>query len=614
MSGIGFIGKRDGFISKDDISNFSDCLKLRGNFETKRIIYNNYFLIACHDNIDKENNISRIYDFNGQYHIVFDGRIDNKKELIRKFNLEINISTINLILSIYLKVGNNISNYLSGAFAIIIYNKKSEEIFAIRDHMGMQPLYYFYENGYLVLSSNIKSILSLQNIKKVLNKERVIQYINDLSSSTDDTFFEKINKLPKASYISAKKNNFKIEKYFEFDTTSKINLKNDQEYSLLTKEKFSNVIKNQADSFHKIACKLSGGLDSSSIASFLAQELDNKKFNCYSVIYKDDRSKKELHLMNDVVNEFKNIDHKLIELSLKDFNIITTLVESYKNHDQVLPSFNRNFELAIFKEMNLFNDNVIFDGFDGDSSISFGLEKFILLSQNLNLFKMLNERKMYAKKHKLNFSYKTSLLFFSKHASPRLYKFIKKLFKKDELSRKIFKDEFLKKSKESYFTRYKNEHEIHKDVMSHETWDYILEFTEQDASLNGIIELYPFFDKDFMQYLISIPISQKLNNGESRYHFRNAVNGIVPQNIQQRFEKGILSSLWIQAVKNVGKDDKYDLLLGSNSPIKNIINNKELGELLDFDINIQMSDAARAQKIFSLISLSIWMQENNFTI
>ena len=614
MSGIGFIGKRDGFISKDDISNFSDCLKLRGNFETKRIIYNNYFLIACHDNIDKENNISRIYDFNGQYHIVFDGRIDNKKELIRKFNLEINISTINLILSIYLKVGNNISNYLSGAFAIIIYNKKSEEIFAIRDHMGMQPLYYFYENGYLVLSSNIKSILSLQNIKKVLNKERVIQYINDLSSSTDDTFFEKINKLPKASYISAKKNNFKIEKYFEFDTTSKINLKNDQEYSLLTKEKFSNVIKNQADSFHKIACKLSGGLDSSSIASFLAQELDNKKFNCYSVIYKDDRSKKELHLMNDVVNEFKNIDHKLIELSLKDFNIITTLVESYKNHDQVLPSFNRNFELAIFKEMNLFNDNVIFDGFDGDSSISFGLEKFILLSQNLNLFKMLNERKMYAKKHKLNFSYKTSLLFFSKHASPRLYKFIKKLFKKDALSRKIFKDEFLKKSKESYFTRYKNEHEIHKDVMSHETWDYILEFTEQDASLNGIIELYPFFDKDFMQYLISIPISQKLNNGESRYHFRNAVNGIVPQNIQQRFEKGILSSLWIQAVKNVGKDDKYDLLLGSNSPIKNIINNKELGELLDFDINIQMSDAARAQKIFSLISLSIWMQENNFTI
>ena len=34
MSGIGFIKNNRGFISKDNISNFSDCLKLRGNFET----------------------------------------------------------------------------------------------------------------------------------------------------------------------------------------------------------------------------------------------------------------------------------------------------------------------------------------------------------------------------------------------------------------------------------------------------------------------------------------------------------------------------------------------------------------------------------------------------
>lgn len=614
MSGIGFIKNNRGFISKDNISNFSDCLKLRGNFETKKIISKNYLLIACHDNIDKENNVSRIYDYNGQYHILFDGRIDNKRDLIKEFNLGINISTIDLILSIYMKIGNNISNYLSGAFAIIIYDKKSNELFAIRDHMGMQPLYYFYEENFLVLSSNIKSILSLQNVNKVLNKKRLIQYINNLSSSEDNTFFEKINKIPKASYISVKGNNFKIKKYFEFDATRTINLKNDEEYSLLTKEKFSNVIRNQSSNFNKIACKLSGGLDSSAIASFLAQELNHKNFNCYSIIYEDDKSREELPFMNGVVNKFKNIDHKLIELSLKDFNIIDTLVTSYKNHDQVLPSFNRNFELAIFKEMNLFNDNVIFDGFDGDSSISFGLEKFILLSQNLNLFKVLNERKKYATKHKLKFSYKTSLLFFSKHASPRMYKFFKEILEKDTLSKKIFKDEFSEKNKESYFTRYQNEHQIHKDVMLHDSWDYILEFTEQDASINGIAELYPFFDKDFMQYLISIPVSQKLKNGESRYHFRNAVNGIVPHNIQNRFTKGILSSLWIQAVKNISKVDRYDFLLGQNSPIKDIFNYREAKELLNFDTNIQMNDAARAQKLFSLISLSIWMQENDFRI
>mgnify|MGYP000548071897 CR=1 FL=1 len=58
---------------------------------------------------------------------------------------------------------------------------------------------------------------------------------------------------------------------------------------------------------------------------------------------------------------------------------------------------------------------------------------------NLNLFKMLIERKKYATKHKLRFSYKTSLLFFSKHAYPRMYKFFKEMYKKDTLSKKIFK-------------------------------------------------------------------------------------------------------------------------------------------------------------------------------
>jgi hypothetical protein len=92
------------------------------------------------------------------------------------------------------------------------------------------------------------------------------------------------------------------------------------------------------------------------------------------------------------------------------------------------------------------------------------------------------------------------------------------------------------------------------------------------------------------------------------------VNGIVPHNIQHRFTKGILSSLWIQAVKNISKADRYDFLLGQNSPIKDIFNYNEAKELLNFDTNIQMSDAARAQKLFSLISLSIWMQENDFKI
>jgi asparagine synthase (glutamine-hydrolysing) len=50
---------------------------------------------------------------------------------------------------------------IEGMFAFCLYDKKRDILFAVRDRMGMKPLYYSYTDSSIIISSEIKSILHL---------------------------------------------------------------------------------------------------------------------------------------------------------------------------------------------------------------------------------------------------------------------------------------------------------------------------------------------------------------------------------------------------------------------------------------------------------------------
>ena len=90
--------------------------------------------------------------------------------------------------------------------------------------------------------------------------------------------------------------------------------------------------------------------------------------------------------------------------------------------------------------------------------------------------------------------------------------------------------------------------------MNHYAWEYSLSYCDHESNYYRVEEVFPFFNKSLMQYFISIPVDQKLNNGESRYHFRNAMDNILPISVQTRFTKSNLS-LMIRDVNNI--DSKF---------------------------------------------------------
>ena len=471
--------------------------------------------------------------------------------------------------------------------------------------MGMKPLYYFENKDYLIFSSTQSGIYNQEFFKKELNHHRLKEYIRDFSSDNTCTFFKDIYLIPSSSYIFSNLKKTQTIKYFEFDLNKKIDLKNDNEYAEATFEVFDKTISSIASSYRNYSSKLSGGLDSSSISSLLLRKYlpENKPLNCYSVVYEglsydELQYSDEFFYMNEVI-KLGNANHIKVPIMPSGTSLIDSYNVAYETNEVLIPSYNRNLDYEIFKSMNLHNSRIIFDGFDGDSVISFGMEKFIKLIKHFKLISFFNERKKFANAHGLKFSYKESSKFLIKNRLPSLYNKLKNVNKLNQ--------GFSKKNPINMTMQ-----ELHNEMVVDPSWQVSLEFTEEDATNNGIEEVFPFFDKDLMQYMISLPVEQKLHNGRSRYHFRNAMKDTVPSSILNRFSKANLSKMWIKYARNIPKEVMHEILLSNKYPLKDYLDHEYINDLISFNYEkLKITESFNSQKLVSLISLAFWIKKNH---
>ena len=54
-------------------------------------------------------------------------------------------------------------------FSFVIYDKRKNEIFVCRDHTGIKPLYYYFDNNDFIFASEIKSLLKHPSVSKNIN-------------------------------------------------------------------------------------------------------------------------------------------------------------------------------------------------------------------------------------------------------------------------------------------------------------------------------------------------------------------------------------------------------------------------------------------------------------
>lgn len=206
------------------------------------------------------------------YQVVVDGEFYNMTEIkkaLRYKGIEKDIHTIEeLVVYAYRIWGHTMMNHFNGAYAIVIDD--GNEVFVTKDQMGLKPVFYARKKGKgLLVSNSLKAILQTKEIKPIVERNQLRElFALGPSISEDKTLYKDIYALPMGHYMVIHNNNVRIQQYYE--PVSKPHFDSFDDTAAKVKYLVSDAIKRQSEGCD--ATFLSGGLDSSIIASVMAKQ------------------------------------------------------------------------------------------------------------------------------------------------------------------------------------------------------------------------------------------------------------------------------------------------------------------------------------------------------
>ncbi len=216
---------------------------------------------------------------NERYWIIFNGEIYNyielREELLEKGYEFATHSDTEVIIALYSHEKEKAVEKLRGMFAFVIWDKEEKTIFAARDPFGIKPFFYMEQDGRTFFASEKKSILlALEN--DLLDYDSLQHYLTFQYVPEPMTMSVGIKKLEPGHYIKKKiGEKLTIHRYWKASFQPVI--KSEDELVKEIREVLFDSVKVHMRSDVPVGSFLSGGIDSSLIASIAKQFHPNIK-------------------------------------------------------------------------------------------------------------------------------------------------------------------------------------------------------------------------------------------------------------------------------------------------------------------------------------------------
>jgi len=260
--------------------------------------------------------------------ILLEGVIFNKYDLLKKYTQK---SWPELVYSLY-KKSDVFFKEFKGTFSGLVYNKQKDESIVFTDHLGTKPLYYYREHESLFVTSEISDLYIYFKKNKIDYQLDIDAAYNLLSYGymlENNTLCSKIKKLNAGTYIYIHNNEIKSIEYYKLPIASKsINL---SESDIIEKidEKFKEAVKLQFDKDNEYGYRhfvgLSGGLDSR-MTCWVAHEIgytDQINFTFSQSDYLDETIPKKIASNLKHQWIFKALDNGVFLKDIDETNFMT---------------------------------------------------------------------------------------------------------------------------------------------------------------------------------------------------------------------------------------------------------------------------------------------------
>ena len=277
----------------------------------------------------------------GNYVLVFNGEIYNYQEIkvdLLSKGYEFNTSSdTEVLLNAFIEYGIDCIQQFIGMFAFAIHDKKSNEYYIVRDRLGIKPLYYIKDNDKFIFSSEIKSILTLDDKSRELDHTAVSSYLSFRYPILNNTFFKDIHSLAPAHYIKLKNGHFEINEYWNVSNKFKEQQEDRGEayYQTELRELLESSVKYRMISDVPFGAFLSGGVDSSVITALMAKNSD-EAVKTFTIGFEEEGFN-EFNYANIIAEKY-NTEHREIILSGKNYIETMEKLISYKDAPLSVPN------------------------------------------------------------------------------------------------------------------------------------------------------------------------------------------------------------------------------------------------------------------------------------
>ena len=623
MCGIyGFISPNIKSEKKETINAMSDAIYHRGPDQIGDFI-NEYIALGINrlSILDIKNGVQPIFSNNKQFVIIHNGEIYNYRSLrsqlkSKGYIFETNSDT-EVIVNLYQEKGSKCLKDLNGMFSFAIYNLKNNDLFIARDRFGIKPLYYYKNLNIFFFASELKAFQKVKNLPLEVSYDAIDLFLTMENIPAPFTIYKDFYKLEPGYYLEFKNNTLSKKQWYELSYDKKFKHNDVNEYIENIDFLIKSSIQKRMISDVDLGAFLSGGLDSSIIASYLKNECGD--LNTFNIAF-EDSSFDESYYSKIVSNHLKTNHHVEVFSSEAMLNQLPSI---WKNMDEPFSdaSFLPTYFLSEFTKKSV---TVALSGDAGDEVFggyptyfahkianwipSFSISSLQFISSYLP-----------SNFNNLSFDFKVKKFFkaleylpaechqywlgsFDVENKKKLYSklFLSNLNNENNLS-------LILGNYQNGVNNTANWEQFMKQDMRFYLQDDMLVKVDRASMAHSLEVRVPFLDHNLVEYMARVPSNFKYRGITSKFLLKKLGVKYLPRKIVNRSKKGfgIPVAKWICGPL---KKQFQEIIFDSKSSINTLFNQKYNVKLLNDHLSFK---ADNRKLLWTLFCLENWLNINS---
>ena len=463
-------------------------------------------------------------------HIVYNGEVYNFRELraeLAAAGHEFRTTCdAEVVLHAYAEWGVDCFRRFNGMWAVAILDMRasSPRLVLARDHFGIKPLFYATHDERVLFGSEIKALLQHPTFPRAIDEQQMYEYLRyGLFDHNDATFFNGVRQVPAAAHAVIDGDGVTETKYW----IPRISEDGDPSPAAF-REVFERAVQRRLVADVPVGICLSGGLDSSSICTVMAQQLREHvrdaesmgdRLKTFSAFFPGDPIDESAYIKT--VLDVTGADSSVVEPTERDF---IREMEPWVWHMEEPMVSSAPFAMWMVMRLARRQVKVVLDGQAGDELLAgYDHYPYVLLRQLLrerryakfareawllrDIVWPLARRRLWDRRHHNDTAEMLRPEFVDRHAPPHDDRVA------DNLKLRLLQD----------FVTY--------------SLPPLLRYEDRASMAHSLEARLPFLDQELVEHVLRLPASSIIDNGWTRAIVRSGLHGLLPEEVERRRKK-----------------------------------------------------------------------------